>query len=179
MWIRRFSRFFGCYCVTSVTLFRDRGHTITVKKTTKSIIIKITPPSFLRTSLKNFSKKLVESMYQQVCLVHWNFHCTALHLHYLHYIFFTEFAHFWATKKLSTSGLESGSSCSNSCSIPSKNSTKSTWKFGKLSSPCKVSCRFSLSAYNIFKCVSKESSEVLRAVLESTARKIDQSHCAY
>ena len=44
--------------MTSVTLFRDRGHTITVKKTTKSIIIKITPPSFLRTSLKNFARSL-------------------------------------------------------------------------------------------------------------------------
>ena len=34
---------------------------------------------FFADIFKKFSKKLVESMHQQVCLVHWNFHCTALH----------------------------------------------------------------------------------------------------
>ena len=147
---------------------------------TKSII-KITPPSFLRTSLKNFPRSLARACISRYVLK-FPLHCSSQNFSnffHWHYIFFTEFVDFWATKKLSSSGLESGSSCSNSCSIPSKSSTKSTWKFGKFSSPCKVSCRFSLSAYSIFKCVSKESSEVLRAVLENTARKIDQSHCAY
>ena len=182
MWIRRFSRFFGCYCVTSVTPFRDRGHTITAKKTTKSIIIKITP-SFLRTSLQNFPRSLSRACISRYVL-YIEISITLLFTKFFKFLPLTLYILYWVCTLLGYEKVVNFWTWVRLVLLKFlldslEKLTKSTWKFGKLSSPCKVSCRFSLSAYNIFKCVSKESSEVLRAVLENTAREIDQSHCAY